>query len=107
MGERSGELGKETRRQRTTHRSGKATNEQHLTSGDRSEGTQSDGRSRRRRRPSRRKVGHSTHTLNEGTNGRMLKDDRVKGMEHRSLFAEKDTSDKLDDRRQIYARAQQ
>ena len=35
--------------------------------------------------------------------GRMLKDDRVKGMEHRSLFAEKDTTDKLDDRRQLYA----
>lgn len=27
---------------------------------------------------------------------RMLKDDRVKGMEHRSLFAEKDTTDKVD-----------
>jgi len=39
MGERSGELGKETRRRRTTYWSGKATNEQHLTSGDRSEGT--------------------------------------------------------------------
>ncbi|KAK1925933.1 hypothetical protein DB88DRAFT_509579 [Papiliotrema laurentii] len=27
---------------------------------------------------------------------RMLKDDRVKGMEHRSLFAEKDLTDKVD-----------
>jgi hypothetical protein len=29
-------------------------------------------------------------------NHRMLKDDRVKGMEHRSLFAEKDLTDKVD-----------
>jgi len=32
----------------------------------------------------------------------MLKDDRVKGMEYRSLFAEKDTTDKIDNRQQVW-----